>query len=332
MSKEETVLVTGGAGYIGSHTVKQLISRGYQTVVYDNLVSGNEEFVLTDHFVEGDIGDRELLRETLEKYDPDAVMHFAAHCRVGESVRDPAKYYENNVVNGLKLLEAVREFGTEKFIFSSSAAIYGDPEEVPITEDAPKSPKNPYGQTKWTFERILEDYSHAYKTSGCSLRYFNAAGSDPEGEIGEIHDPETHLIPVVLEAAAGEREYIEIFGSDYNTPDGTPIRDFIHVNDLASAHIAALEKLDRDDNDYLAYNLGTGDGHSVREVIDTCKQVTGIDIPVRTGDRRPGDPPILVADPEKGFEELGWEPEVKNLPPIIETSWNWIRKRYGLSR
>lgn len=331
MSKTQTVLVTGGAGYIGSHTVKQLLAQNYRPVVYDNLISGHEEFVLTEAFVEGDIGNKQLLEETLERYQPDAVMHFAAHCRVGESVRDPGKYYNNNVVKGLTLLEAVREFGTDKFIFSSSAAVYGDPEEVPIKEEAPKKPKNPYGQTKWTFERILEDYSHAYEISACSLRYFNAAGSDPDREIGEIHDPETHLIPVVLEAAAGERDFIEIFGTDYDTPDGTPIRDFIHVNDLASAHISALEKLDSGGNDYLAYNLGTGNGHSVSEVIDTCREVTEIDIPVRTGDRRPGDPPILVADPQKGFDELNWEPEVKELAPIIETSWNWIQKHYGLS-
>ncbi|MFW6111865.1 MAG: UDP-glucose 4-epimerase GalE [Candidatus Bipolaricaulota bacterium] len=331
MPKKDTVLVTGGAGYIGSHTVKQLLNRGYEAVVYDNLVSGNEEFVLTEAFVKGDIGDEDLLWKTLKKYDPDAVMHFAAHCRVGESVRDPAKYYENNVVKGLTFLDTLREFGTDKFIFSSSAAIYGDPEEVPIKEDAPKNPKNPYGQTKWTFERILEDYSHAYKISGCSLRYFNAAGSDPEGEIGEIHDPETHLIPVVLEAAAGRREYIEIFGTDYETPDGTPIRDYIHVNDLASAHIAALRKLDREENDYLAYNLGTGNGHSVEEVIDTCREVTGIDIPVRVGGRRPGDPPVLVADPQKGFAELDWEPEVKELTSIVESSWDWIQQHYELS-
>ncbi|MFP4508219.1 MAG: UDP-glucose 4-epimerase GalE [Candidatus Acetothermia bacterium] len=330
MGNKKTVLVTGGAGYIGSHTVKQLLERGYEAVVYDNLVSGNEEFVLTDDFVEGDIGNEKRLKETLDKYEPGAVMHFAAHCRVGESVENPAKYYHNNVVKGLTLLDTVRAFGVDQFIFSSSAAIYGDPEEVPIKEDDPKQPKNPYGQTKWTFERILEDYATAYPLSACSLRYFNAAGSDPEGKIGEVHDPETHLIPVVLEAAAGKRDYIEIFGTDYETPDGTPIRDYIFVNDLARAHIAALEKLNRNGANYLAYNLGTGSGHSVREVIDTCKEVTGIDIPVRTGDRRPGDPPRLVADPEKGFEELNWRPEYEELTPIVETSWNWIKQRYEL--
>lgn len=331
MSEKETVLVTGGAGYIGSHTVKQLLRKNYEVVVFDNLVSGHEEFILAEHFVEGDIGNRELLDETFRKYEPEAVMHFAAHCRVGESVRNPAKYYENNVVRGLTLLNAVRDFGIEKFIFSSSAAIYGDPKDVPIKEESPKEPENPYGRTKLIFERILEDYSEAYPLSACSLRYFNAAGTDPEGELGEIHDPETHLIPVVLEAAAGERDYIEIFGTDYDTPDGTAIRDFIHVNDLATAHISALEVLGREGENYLAYNLGTGQGHSVREVIETCKEVTEIDIPVREGDRRPGDPPKLVADPRKGYRGLNWEPEIEDLIPIVETSWNWIKKRYDIN-
>lgn len=331
MPKKQTVLVTGGAGYIGSHTVKQLLKKGYEVVVLDNLVSGNERFVLSENFVKGDIGNRKLLDDTFREFEPESVMHFAAHCRVGESVREPAKYYENNVVKSLTLLNAVKDFGIEKFIFSSSAAIYGDPEEVPIKEEAPKDPKNPYGQTKLTFERILEDYTNAYPVSACSLRYFNAAGTDPEGELGEIHDPETHLIPVVLEAAAGKRDHIEIFGTDFNTPDGTGIRDFIHVNDLAAAHISALESLNQNGEDYLAYNLGTGQGHSVREVIETCKEVTGIDIPVKEGDRRAGDPPRLVADPSKGFEELNWEPKLEDLTTIVETSWDWIKKRYDIN-
>ncbi|MBS3792888.1 UDP-glucose 4-epimerase GalE [Candidatus Bipolaricaulota bacterium] len=331
MSKKETVLVTGGAGYIGSHTVKQLLKKNYEVVVFDNLVSGHEEFVLAEQFVEGDIGDRELLDETFRNYEPDAVMHFAAHCRVGESVRDPAKYYENNVVKALTLLNTVKDFEIDKLIFSSSAAIYGDPQEIPIKEEAPKEPENPYGRTKLIFERILEDYSRSYPLSACSLRYFNAAGTDPEGELGEIHDPETHLIPVVLEAAAGERDYIEIFGTNYDTPDGTAIRDFIHVDDLARAHISALETLGGESENYLAYNLGTGRGHSVKEVIETCKEVTEVDIPVREGERRPGDPPKLVAAPQKGFRELNWEPEIEDLTPIVETSWNWIKKRYNIN-
>lgn len=328
MSKKETVLVTGGAGYIGSHTVKQLLEKDYEVIVYDNLVSGHSDFVLTDNFVEGDIGNPELLESTLEKYEPDAVVHFAAHCRVEESVRNPAKYYDNNVAKGLTLLNSIKKHGIDKFIFSSSAAIYGEPESVPIKEDAPKNPKNPYGQTKLTYEKILRDYSRAYPISACSLRYFNAAGTDPEGELGEIHDPETHLIPVVLEAAVGKREYIEIFGTDYDTPDGTPIRDFIHVNDLASAHIAALETLEGGGKDYLTFNLGTGEGHSVKEVIGTCKEVTNIDIPVRVGKRREGDPPELVADPGKGFDKLNWEPEIRDLSTIVRTSWDWVKRRY----
>lgn len=330
MTANETVLITGGAGYIGSHTAKQLIQQGYRVISYDNLVSGNERFAIGDEFIEGDIGNQILLRKVFEKHQPDSIIHFAAHCRVGESVTNPRKYYDNNVAKGLSLLEVARDFHTDRFIFSSSAAIYGDPKNLPITEQAPKKPKNPYGRTKWFFENVLKDYTKAYNLTACSLRYFNAAGADPEGEIGEIHDPETHLIPVVLQAAAGQRDYVEIFGQDYETPDGTPVRDFIHVNDLASAHISSLKKLAEDRKDYLAYNLGTGKGHSVREVIDLCKKVTGIDFPVKVGDRRAGDPPKLVADPQKAFKELNWRPHYQKLAPIIETSWNWFKNLYDL--
>lgn len=329
MAQEMTIFVTGGAGYIGSHTIKLLLRDGYGVVAYDNLTAGNREFVLTEEFVEGDIGDRDKLTETFEEYNPDAIMHFAAHCQVEESVNDPRKYYDNNVTKGLTLLDAAMDYGVEKFIFSSSAAVYGDPTSVPIKEGDPKEPKNPYGQTKLMYEEILRDYTDAYPLSACSLRYFNAAGSDPEGEIGEVHDPETHLIPIVLQAARGERDYIEIFGTDYDTPDGTAIRDFIHVNDLASAHIAALEKIDGSGEGYTAYNLGTGDGHSVREVIDVCREVTGIDIPVREGERRAGDPPELTADPGRAMEELGWKPQLDSLTEIVETGWNWLETRRG---
>lgn len=327
MAQQRTVFVTGGAGYIGSHTTKLLLQRGYDVVAYDNLTAGNREFVLTDNFVKADIGDREKLLETFKRYDPHAIMHFAAHCQVEESVNDPRKYYKNNVTKGLTLLDAALDYGVEKFIFSSSAAIYGDPTRVPIEEDDPKDPKNPYGQTKLTYEEILQDYTRSYSLSACSLRYFNAAGSDPDGEIGEVHDPETHLIPLVLEAAQGKRDYIEIFGTDYDTPDGTPIRDFIHVNDLARAHIAALRPLESSEGSYHAYNLGTGRGHSVREVIDVCKRVTSIDITVREGNRRPGDPPELTADPSKAKEELSWCPEFQNLEEIVKTEWNWFQTR-----
>jgi len=326
MEKQDTILVTGGAGYIGSHTIKQLLGEGYNVIAYDNLDSGNREFVLTDNFVEGDIGDKEQLLETLDKYKPDAIMHFAAHCQVEESVNHPKKYYQNNVTKGLTLLDSAVEFGITQFIFSSSAAIYGDPAKVPITENDPKHPKNPYGQTKWIFEKILQDYTQAYPLSACSLRYFNAAGSDPEGTIGEVHDPETHLIPLVLQAAKGERDHIEIFGTDYHTPDGTAIRDFIHVNDLASAHIAALDIVTEGQGIYQAFNLGTGHGHSVREVIEVCKEVTEVDIPVKEGKRRAGDPPELTADPSKAMEKLNWEPQLADLEDIVRTGWNWVQK------
>lgn len=316
------ILVTGGAGYIGSHTIKQLLKRGYDVVAYDNLSGGHRELVLCEEFVEADLADLEALRETFERYPIEAVMHFAALTRVGESVEDPEKYYLNNVTGGLNLLRAMLEHGVTRFIFSSSAAVYGDPVEIPIREDHPKRPKSPYGRTKLIFEQILEDYSRAYGLQYIALRYFNAAGSDPEGEIGEWHDPEPHLIPIVLEAAAGKRDHVEIFGTDYETPDGTCIRDFVHVDDLAVAHILALESL-RDGRPNTAYNLGIGKGYSVREVIETCRRVTGREIKVVEGARRPGDPPQLVADPGRARRELGWEPRFKTLEEIVETAWEW---------
>lgn len=325
------ILVTGGAGYIGSHTIKQLLKRGYEVVALDNLSEGHRELVLCDEFVEADLADLEALRETFERYPIEAVMHFAASCRVDESVREPRKYYENNVVNGLNLLRAMLEREVKLFIFSSSAAVYGDPVKIPIPEDHPKRPKSPYGRTKWLFEQILEDYARAYDMKYISLRYFNAAGSDPEGEIGEWHDPETHLIPIVLEAALGERDHVEIFGTDYKTEDGTCIRDYIHVNDLAEAHILALESL-RDGRPNTAYNLGIGRGYSVREVIEACRKVTGRKIEVVEGPRRPGDPPALVADPTRAREELGWEPRFTELEEIVETAWAWKRQLSGASK
>lgn len=321
-----TVLVTGGAGYIGSHCVKQLLSRGHEVVVYDNLSTGHEGMVLTDNFVSADLSDRETLREVFNRYDIDSVMHFAAHCQVAESVDQPGKYYRNNVVNGLKLLQEMKRAGITTMVFSSSAAVYGDPDLIPIPEDVRKDPKNPYGRTKWFFEQILDDYTQAYDLSAVSLRYFNAAGSDPEGQIGEIHDPETHLIPIVLEAALGKRSHVEIFGTDYPTEDGTCIRDFIHVNDLARAHILALEELDHLEG-HEPFNLGTGSGYSVREVIDTCKEVTGRDFKVISGDRRPGDPPQLIADPSKAVHQLGWDTQMSELDQIVSTAWRWMRQR-----
>lgn len=324
--KFPTILVTGGAGYIGSHTTKKLLQQGYETVVYDNLSEGFEELILTENRVIGDLTDIDLLRRTFDTYPIQAVMHFAAHCKVDESVKSPQKYYQNNVINGLNLLQVMLESGVKELIFSSSAAVYGDPEKVPISEDHPKQPKSPYGRTKSIFEQILEDYCKAYGLRCISLRYFNASGSDPECEIGELHHPETHLIPIVLDVALDKREEIEIFGTDYPTPDGTCIRDFIHVNDLADAHILALENLAQTDK-HRVYNLGIGKGHSVREVIDTCREVTRREIKAVKAKRRPGDPPQLVADPTQARRELDWKPQFTDLKSIIQTAWNWHRKK-----
>lgn len=325
MEEIESVLVTGGAGYIGSHTVKELKARGFDIVVYDNLTKGYRELVLSEEFVEGDLSEKVLMREVIGDYEIDAVMHFAAHCRVGESVSDPRKYYRNNLINSLNLLEAMVREDVNYLIFSSSAAIYGRPEEVPISEDHPKRPDSPYGRTKWLFEQLLPDYGRAYGLKATSLRYFNAAGSDPEGRIGEMHDPETHLIPIVLEVASGEREKVEIFGTDYETEDGTPIRDYVHVSDLASAHVKALRDLEGEDpGEVKAFNLGNGRGYSVKEVIEKCREVTGEEIPAVEGDRRPGDPPVLIADPSKAKRGLDWEPELSGLKSIVSTAWEWM--------
>ena len=320
------ILVTGGAGYIGSHTVKQLLKRGYDVVVFDNLSEGHREFVLSEHFVEGDLLDITSLRETFARYSIDAVLHFAALTKVGESVGDPQKYYDNNVVGTLNLLQVMKEHDVNRMVFSSSAAVYGDPKQVPIPEGHPKCPINPSGRTKWMMEQILDDYAHAYGLQYIALRYFNAAGSDPDGEIGEWHEPETHLLPIVLEAALGKRPNIEIFGTDYATPDGTCIRDFIHVIDLADAHILAIEHLDAG-GESGAYNLGTGQGHSVREVIDVSREVSGKPIPVIEGARRAGDPPRLVADPARSLQKLGWKASRPQLSEIADTAWQWLQKR-----
>ena len=322
------ILVTGGAGYIGSHTIKALLARGYRVVALDNLSAGRREFVLCEDFVEADLLDRPALEEVFRDYPIRSVIHFAAKTAVGESVENPEIYYYNNVVGTLNLLSAMRAHGVKEIVFSSSAAVYGDPEALPIPEDHPKRPKSPYGRTKLMMEEILSDYARAYGIKHVCLRYFNAAGSDPEGVIGEWHDPETHLIPIVLEAALGLRDHVEIFGTDYGTPDGTCIRDFIHVVDLAEAHVLALERL-REGAASPAYNLGTGVGHSVREVIETCERVTGREIPVVEGPRRPGDPPALVADPTRARRELGWEPRFASLEEIVATAWRWMLRRHG---
>ncbi len=317
------ILVTGGAGYIGSHTIKELLRDGREVVALDNLSAGHRELVLCEEFVEGDLADLGLLRKTFRRYPIEAVIHFAAYTAVGESVADPQKYYANNVAAGLNLLRAMLEAGVKRIVFSSSAAVYGDPVRVPIPEDHPKDPKNPYGRTKLVFEGALRDYGAAYGLRHVSLRYFNAAGSDPEGEIGELHDPETHLIPIVLEAAAGRRPHLEIYGTDYPTKDGTAIRDYIHVTDLARAHVLALRALE-EGRAAEAYNLGTGQGYTVREVVEVCRRVTGREIPVLAGPRRAGDPAALVADPSRAKRDLGWDPQFTALDPIVETAWRWM--------
>ena len=322
------ILVTGGAGYVGSHCVKELSQRGYEVGVLDNLSQGHREAVLTEHFVQADLLDPKALSEALERYPINVVMHFAALTSVGDSVTDPQKYYYNNVVGTLNLLRAMLEHDVEEIIFSSSAAVYGDPEVIPIPEAHPKRPKNPYGRTKWMMEQILVDYSRAYGLRYIALRYFNAAGCDPEGKLGEDHDPETHLIPLVLDVALGRRDHIVIFGTDYPTPDGTCIRDYVHVSDLAVAHALAVEEL-KGGGQSTAYNLGIGRGYSVREVIAACQKITGSEIKVAEGPRRPGDPPQLVADPSRAYRELGWKPRFTELREIVRTAWEWRRRQHA---
>jgi len=322
MSK--TILVSGGAGYIGSHTCKALAARGYTPVVYDNLVYGHEWAVKWGPLVKGDIADRAALDAAFETYRPDGVIHFAAFCFVGESVQDPAKYYRNNVSGTLTLLEAMRDHGVKPIVFSSTCAVYGMPQQVPMDESHPQWPINPYGWSKFMIERVLEDFGRAYGTRHCALRYFNAAGADPEGEIGEAHDPETHLIPLVLEAARDPKRTISIFGTDYDTPDGTCIRDYIHVNDLADAHIRALNYLETHDS--AAINLGTGTGNSVKEIIEAARAVTGLPIEPVIGPRRPGDPPRLVADRTNAGKLLGWNPRHLDIRETLAHAWAWMNK------
>jgi len=319
------VLVTGGAGYIGSHMVKELLLKGYHPITIDNLKEGHREALVGGDFFCGDLGDIEDVRYVFDKYQVEAVIHFAASCYVGESVSQPLNYYFNNLVNGLNLLKIMVESGVKKLIFSSSCAVYGNPLKIPMKEDHPQAPVNPYGNTKQMFEKILADHERAYGIKYISLRYFNAAGATPGGEIGEDHSPETHLIPLILHAAAGKKESIEIFGSDYDTPDGTCIRDFIHVTDLAQAHILALEYLGYTSKSD-CYNLGTGKGYSVKEIIKISQEITGKSIPYQEIGRREGDPPALVADAKKIKEELGWEPKFSDIRIIIQTAWEWHSK------
>jgi len=320
------ILVTGGAGYIGSHTCKALAQAGFTPIAYDNLVYGHEWAVQWGPFEHGDILDASRLAEVMERYRPQAVMHFAALAYVGESVTDPGKYYRNNVAGTLNLLDAMRAHGVPRMVFSSTCATYGMPQHIPMNEDHPQAPINPYGWSKLMIEQALRDYSAAYDMDAVSLRYFNAAGADVEGGIGEAHDPETHLIPLVLDAAAGVRPCIEVFGDDYDTPDGTCIRDYIHVTDLADAHVRALDYLEAEGG-FDAFNLGNGNGFSVREVIETARAVTGRNVEVRIGKRRAGDPPRLVGDANRARQVLGWQPRFPELTTIVETAWRWHQSR-----
>lgn len=316
------VLVTGGAGYIGSHTAKALARAGHEPVVIDNLSFGHRWAVKWGPFFEQDLADAESLLRVIRDQRVEAVMHFAASLLVGESVREPRKYFWNNVVNTLRLLDAMLEAGVKRIVFSSSAATYGDPQKIPIPEEHSTRPVNPYGDTKLMMERALEWYGNAYGLGWIALRYFNAAGADPEGELGEGHDPETHLIPLIIQAALGQRPCVEIYGTDYPTPDGTAIRDYIHVTDLAQAHVLALEYLLRG-GPSRALNLGTGSGHSVREVIHAVGKISPQPVPVREGPRRAGDPAVLVADASQAGKTLSWTPRNSGLEPIVQSAWNW---------
>jgi UDP-arabinose 4-epimerase len=323
----QNILVTGGAGYIGSHACKALSKAGYRPIAYDNLSFGHEWAAKWGPLERGDILDRSRLDEVLKQYEPIAVLHFAAFTYVGESVADPGKYYRNNVAGSLTLLEAMRDRNIGTIVFSSTAATYGIPDAAPIREDAPQRPINPYGASKLMVERMIQDFAVAHKLKFTMLRYFNASGADPDNQIGEDHTPETHLIPLALDAAAGRRPNLTVFGSDYDTPDGTCVRDYIHVTDLAAAHICALEAL-KGGRPSAAYNLGNGLGASVQEVIDTAQRVTGVPIPVVRGERRPGDPGTLITDSSKAQQELGWIPAITDLSQIIGTAWAWHQRQW----
>jgi UDP-glucose 4-epimerase len=316
------ILVTGGAGYIGSHTVLYLKQRGEEVIVLDNLQKGHRDAVLDAKFYKGDLKDDGILDQIFNTHHIDAVIHFAANSLVGESVEKPLEYYDNNVIGTYHLVKKMIEHGVKKIVYSSTAATYGNPVRVPIQEDDPTVPTNPYGDTKLAIEKMLKWADGAYGLKSVSLRYFNAAGADPEGRIGEDHTPETHLIPIVLQVALGQRDKVSIFGDDYPTEDGTCIRDYIHVMDLAEAHYLALQKLNNT-NESGVYNLGNGKGFSVKEVIETCRKVTKRDIPVEIAPRRAGDPAVLIASSEKAKRELGWEPKYPSLEEIITHAWNW---------
>jgi UDP-arabinose 4-epimerase len=320
-----SILIVGGAGYIGSQTAKRVAQAGLVPVVFDNLVYGHEWAVKWGKLVRGDLSDGALIKRVLEEHEVTAVVHFAAYAYVGESVTNPRKYFRNNVVGTINLLDAMVDAGVRDVVFSSTCAVYGDPVRVPIDEEHPKSPVSPYGESKLAVERVLHWYQRAYPLRFAALRYFNAAGADPEGEVGEDHDPETHLIPLAIEAALGGKG-LEIYGTDYPTPDGTAVRDYIHVQDLADAHVAALARL-REGATRLFVNLGTGHGHSVREVISTVEKVSGRKVPARESGRRAGDPPELVADARLAAEVLEWTARIPDLQTIVEHAYRWRQKR-----
>ena len=316
------ILVIGGAGYIGSHTARILADRGHDVVVFDSLELGHREAVEGLPLVVADYADRDALDRTIREHGVDAAMHFGAYASVGDSVADPAKYYENNIGGGLILLRALLDGGVRHLIFSSSAATYGEPQEIPIPEDHPQKTTNPYGETKLIYERILRDYDAAYGLKSVSLRYFNAAGADPAGRLGEDHDPEQHLIPLIIDAALGRRENIKIFGTDWDTADGTCLRDFVHIVDLADAHIRALDYL-RAGGKTTAYNLGNSQGHTVKQAIEAVERVTGRTVNAVPAPRRPGDPARLVASCERIKAELGWQPQYPDIETIIDHAWRW---------
>jgi UDP-glucose-4-epimerase GalE len=322
-----TILVVGGAGYIGSHAARALCERGESVILYDNLSTGFRSLAEGRDLVVGDIADVGRLESVMRRVD--AVMHFAAHAYVGESVENPKKYFQNNVVGGLTLLDTAVRCGVRDFVFSSTCAVYGIPAKTPITEDFPREPVNPYGASKLFFERALAAYQQAYGLRYACLRYFNAAGADESGELGELHEPETHLIPLALMAASGNGHPLSVFGNDYPTPDGTCVRDFIHVNDLAAAHALALHKI-MTTGESLVLNLGTGTGHSVREVLAAVEQITGCEVSHKIVPRRAGDPPVLVADASRAEAALGWKAR-RNLTDIIATAWNWMQKRAAIT-
>jgi UDP-glucose 4-epimerase len=326
LSGQRSVLVAGGAGYIGSHMVKALLEGGFRVTVFDNLSAGHRDAILGGHFVQGDLADAQALEALFAGGHFDAVMNFAGSIQVGESVQKPGLYYRNNVANTINLLEAMVRHGVRHLVFSSTAAIFGEPAYVPIDEKHPTQPVNPYGRSKLMVEQMLADFDHAHGLKSACLRYFNAAGADPVGRIGERHEPETHLIPIALEAALGKRAQLSVYGDDYDTPDGTCIRDYIHVDDLCQAHLLALETLQRNGQS-LALNLGNGQGFSVREVIDTVCAVTGCAVPIRIEPRRAGDPARLIADSRRAREELGWTPRYPELRDIVDHAWRFAAAR-----